>query len=79
MTTTQAHTIETPTAQPVTYHWIATVQTGRGLIVTNDGQVTAVPGLHTHTTTYNAVMANLTEKHGTDFGLLFISITPDQL
>jgi hypothetical protein len=67
------------TATPVSYHWIATVQTGSGRIETNDGHVSAVPGAHTHTGTYNAVLANLTERHGMDFGLLFFSLTPDQL
>lgn len=78
MTAQQTET-PTETEEPVTYHWIATVQTGRGRIETNDGPVTAVPGVHTHTSTYRAVLANLTEKYGTDFGLLFFALTPDRL
>jgi len=70
---------EPTTPEPVTYHWIATVQTGRGRIETNDGPVSAIPGVHTHTSTYQAVLANLTEKYGTDFGLLFLALEPDQL
>ncbi|MFD9603295.1 hypothetical protein [Streptomyces sp. NPDC059970] len=73
--TTQTET----TAAPVTYHWIATVQTSRGQIVTNDGPVDVTPGVHTHTSTYNAVIANLTEKHGQEFGLLFFSLAPNRL
>lgn len=73
--TTQTET----TAAPVTYHWIATVQTSNGLIKTNDGPVSAIPGIHTHTSTYNAILANLKEMHGPNFGLLFFSLTPDQL
>ncbi|MCX4605463.1 hypothetical protein OG402_33900 [Streptomyces anulatus] len=71
------------TAQPEatvrTYHWIATIQTDRGQIATDDGPVTAVPGVHTHTTTYQAIQDNLTEKHGSNFAVLFFSLTPDQL
>lgn len=66
-------------ATPVAYHWVATVQTGRGQIETHDGPIDAIPGIHTHTSTYRAVLANLIEKYGQDFGLLFLSITPDQL
>ncbi|WP_329217353.1 hypothetical protein [Streptomyces microflavus] len=71
-------TTQTETPEPVIYHRIATVQNARGLIATYDGPVPAVPGIHTHTSTYNAVMANLKEKFGSDFGLLFFSLTPDQ-
>lgn len=70
---------EATTPAPVTYHWIATVQTGRGRIETNDGPVGVIPGVHTHTSTYQAVLANLTEKYGQDFGLLFFALEPNQL
>ncbi|AVH59975.1 MULTISPECIES: hypothetical protein [Streptomyces] len=70
---------EATTTAPVTYHWIATVQTERGRIETNDGPVDAIPGVHTHTSTYRAVLANLTEKYGPDFGLLFFALEADQL
>ncbi|MDR3081048.1 MAG: hypothetical protein LBV60_08990 [Streptomyces sp.] len=63
----------------VTYHWIATVQTGDGRLNTHDGPVTAVPGVHTHTSTYRAVLANLIEKYGDDFGLVFFALEPNQL
>ncbi|GGS41523.1 hypothetical protein F2B00_22100 [Streptomyces parvus] len=72
--TTQA---ETP--EPVTYHWIATIQTARGQIATDDGPVTAVPGVHTHTTIYQNIQAYLEEKYGANFVVLFFSLTPDQL
>ncbi|MFE9777749.1 hypothetical protein ACFYPA_06280 [Streptomyces sp. NPDC005775] len=72
-------TAQTETATAVTYHWIATVQTGRGQIATDDGPVTAVPGVHTHTSTYQAIHANLAEKYGPNFVVLFFSLTPDQL
>lgn len=67
------------TAATVAYHWIATVQTDRGQIVTEDGPATAVPGVHTRTTTYNAVRAHLAEKYGANFVVLFFSLAPDQL
>lgn len=70
---------ETTETASVTYHWIATVQTGDGRISTNDGPVNAIMGVHTHTSTYRAVLANLTEKYGPDFGLLFFALEPDQL
>lgn len=67
------------TATALTYHWIATIQTARGQIATDDGPVTAVPGIHTHTTTYQAIQDNLTEKYGANFVVLFFSLAPDQL
>ncbi|MER7806145.1 hypothetical protein [Streptomyces sp900116325] len=73
--TTQPET----TTEAVTYHWVATVQTDRGQIVTHDGRVEVIPRVHTHASTYNAVIANLTEMHEQGFGLLFFSLTPDQL
>lgn len=69
---------ETATAQPVAYHWIATVEVS-GRIVTSDGPIDAIPGVHTHTSTYRAVLANLTARYGANFGLLYFSLTPDQL
>ncbi|MGW5291511.1 hypothetical protein [Streptomyces bacillaris] len=72
-------TAQTETPEPVTYHWIATIQTGRGQIATDDGPVTAVPGVHTHTSTYQAIHGSLTEKYGANFVVLFFSLTPDQL
>lgn len=72
-------TTPTETPEPVTYHWIATVQTDRGQIATDDGPVTAVPGIHTRTTTYNAIHANLAEKYGSNFVVLFFSLEPNQL
>lgn len=66
-------------ATALTYHWIATIQTARGQIATDDGPVTAVPGVHTHTTTYQNIQAYLEEKYGSNFVVLFFSLTPDQL
>lgn len=66
-------------AAPVAYHWIAAVQTAAGGIDTHDGAIDVIPGLHTYTGTYTAVMANLNEMHPRGFALLFFSLTPDQL
>ncbi|MGH3584690.1 MAG: hypothetical protein ACRDQ0_00035 [Pseudonocardia sp.] len=71
---------DTPTAQPIAYHWVATIQTAGGVIATDDGSIDAVPGVHTHTSTYRAVQACIAKTRGTeDYVLLFFSLTPDRL
>ncbi|MGW2367138.1 hypothetical protein ACWCZ5_16340 [Streptomyces sp. NPDC001667] len=65
---------------PVKYHWVMTVQTADGRQGTYDGPIDVVPGIHTHTSTYNVVRKFLTEQMGTDrLTVLFFAIAPDQL
>lgn len=42
--------------EPVQYHWIMTVQTPGGQIATNDGPIGVIPGMHTHTSSYQTVL-----------------------
>lgn len=78
--TAQTETTQASLAAPVAHHWIATIQTTSGLIATDDGSIDAIPGVHTHTSTFRAVQACIAEMRGTDdYVLLFFSLTPDQL
>ncbi|MEU5429960.1 hypothetical protein AB0H73_30805 [Streptomyces olivoreticuli] len=66
--------------EPVVHHWIMTVQTADGRQGTYDGPIDVVPGVHTHTSTYDVVRKFLAEQMGTErFTVLFFAIAPDQL
>lgn len=81
MTTAPAETT-TPTSQPdpISFHWVMTVQTNDGRQATNDGKISAVPGLHTHETTFQAVRNAMKDVVGTDhFTVVFYSLTPNQI
>jgi len=78
-TTTTEATTPTSQPEPISLHWIMTIQTSDGRQGTNDGKVPAVPGVHTHETTYNAVRAHMKDWIGTDnFTVVFFSLTPNQ-
>lgn len=65
---------------PISFHWIMTVQTNDGRQATNDGKVGAVPGLHTHETTFRAVRDSMKGLVGTDhFTVVFFSLTPNAI
>jgi len=77
-TTTEAATQASP-PEPITLHWIMTIQTSDGRQGTNDGQISAVPGVHTHAETYTVVRAHMKDWIGTDnFTVVFFSLTPNQ-
>lgn len=62
----------------VRYHWIMTVQTARGQILTRDGGVDVVPGAHTEATTYSALFASMKEAMGgADVVVLFYRAVPE--
>lgn len=64
----------------VTYHWIMTVQTGDGRQGTNDGRIDAIPGIHTHESTYTTVLKSMKQWIGAeDTTVLFFSLAPYQL
>lgn len=72
----------TPTqaADAVALHWIMTAQTSDGRQGTNDGRISAVPGLHTRASTYTAVRKAMTEWLGTDnFTVVFFSLAPNEI
>jgi len=65
---------------PITLHWIMTAQTDDGRQGTNDGRIAATPGVHTHESTYTAVLKAMEEWMGTPhFTVIFFSLTPDQI
>lgn len=79
MTTTATETNKTSTPEPISLHWIMTVQTSDGRQGTNDGKITAVPGTHTRQQTFTAIRAHMKDWIGTDnFTVVFYSIAPDQ-
>nr|WSZ21161.1 hypothetical protein OH837_48820 [Streptomyces canus] len=65
---------------PISFHWVMTVQTNDGRQATNDGKIGAIPGVHTHETTYQAIRTSMTDLVGTDhFTVVFFSITPNAI
>ena len=65
---------------PITLHWIMTAQTDDGRQGTNDGRIAATPGVHTHESTYTAVLKAMEEWMGTPhFTVTFFSLTPNHL
>jgi hypothetical protein len=65
---------------PVVFHWIMTVQTTSGHQGTNNGLVTATPGMHTHESTYASVLKGMEEWIGTpQISVLFFSLEPNTL
>lgn len=68
----------TPT--PVAHHWIMTVQTSDGRQGTNDGTIGAIPGTHTHATTYTAIRKSMADWMGTtEFTVVFFSLEPNEI
>lgn len=79
MTTTATEAAEASTPEPISLHWIMTVQTSDGRQGTNDGKISAVPGVHTRETTFAAIRKHMKDWIGTDnFTVVFYSLTPDQ-
>lgn len=71
---------QTTQTEPVTYHWIISVHTSDGRQASNDGRITAIPGVHTHESTYAAVKKTVTDWLGTDdYNVIFFSLTPNQI
>jgi hypothetical protein len=61
-------------------HWIMTALSPRGLQGTFDGSINAVPGMHTHTSSYNVIRDIVADKIGSaEFVVLFFSLTPDAI
>lgn len=81
MTTTDAENTTAPTyPDPVKHHWIMTVQTSDGRQGTNNGAINVTPGLHTHESTYLAVLKSMEQWIGTEsFTVQFFSLAPNQL
>jgi len=80
MTTTAETATPAQHPDPISFHWIMTVQTNDGRQVTNDGKVGAVPGLHTRETTFQAVRDSMKGLVGTDnFTVLFFSLAPNAI
>ena len=64
----------------IEFHWIMTVQTADGLQGSFDGQINAVPGIHTHTSSYNVVRDHMADNVGTSqFAVLFFLLEPNAL
>lgn len=81
MTTNTPETATAPT-QPdaINYHWIMTVRSEDGRQGTNDGRISAIPGVHTHESTYQAVRKSVEEWMGTEhLTVVFFSLTPNQI
>lgn len=77
--TTAEGTIQSGHSDPIYLHWIMTVQTGDGRQGTNNGRISATPGLHTHESTYVAVLKQMEQWLGTsDLTVLFFSLTSNQ-
>jgi len=80
VTATATETAEPSTPEPISLHWIMTVQTSDGRQGTNDGKITAVPGTHTRETTFTAIRKHMADWIGTDnFTVVFYSLTPNQI
>jgi hypothetical protein len=81
--------VTTQTAKPPTtaghpdeviHHWIMTVETNDGRQGTNDGVIGAIPGEHTHQSTYSAVRQAMRQWIGTDdFTVVFYSLNRNDL
>ncbi|MFD3569688.1 hypothetical protein [Streptomyces sp. NPDC058667] len=80
MTTTTNATApaEQPTAVP--HHFLITLQTGDGRVVTNDGTIPVIPGAHTRMDTLKAVRQQVMEQWALrgQCIVLFFSLEPDQ-
>ncbi|MEU1043930.1 hypothetical protein ABZ400_02085 [Streptomyces sp. NPDC005897] len=77
MTSTQPETPVTSQPDAIGLHWVMTVQTNDVRQATNDGKISAVPGVHTRETTFQAVQQAMTNVVGTDhFTVLFYSLAP---
>ena len=80
MTTTAETTATTGHPDPITFHWVMTVQTHDGRQATNDGKISAIPGVHDHQGTYQAVRNSMKDLVGTDhFTVVFFSLTPNAI
>lgn len=66
--------------EPVTYHWMISVQTADGRHASNDGRISVTPGVHTRESTYAAVRNGVSDWLGTDdFSVVSFSLGPNQL
>ncbi|MFG2872928.1 hypothetical protein [Streptomyces sp. NPDC048338] len=80
MTTTANTTVPAALPAPVPHHFILTVQTDDGRMVTQDGTVPVVPGIHTRMATYTTLREQVGEHWGLSrFTVLFFSLEPNQL
>ncbi|MFB7937350.1 hypothetical protein [Streptomyces sp. NPDC056049] len=80
MTTTANATVPAEQPAPVPHHFVITLQTGDGRMVTNDGTIPVVPGLHTRMQTYTAVREQIQQSWGLDAcTVLYFSLEPNQL
>ncbi|MFD3334946.1 hypothetical protein ACFWV1_20185 [Streptomyces sp. NPDC058700] len=80
MTTTTNATIPAEQPAPVPHHFLITLQTGDGRVVTSDGIIPVIPGIHTRMDTLKAVRQHVTEQwalRGQCVVLLF-ALEPDQ-
>ncbi|MEU7149185.1 hypothetical protein AB0B15_14285 [Streptomyces sp. NPDC045456] len=66
--------------QEIQHHWIMSIQSGDGRMTTDDGSIGVIPGVHTHTQTFNTVRDLLLDKYAFPAAIVvFFSVTPDQL
>lgn len=65
-------------SDPVTFYWLATIETTRGVQTTCDGTMPATPGAHTRMTTARAVMDFLKKRHG-ELVVLFLYLEPNEI
>jgi hypothetical protein len=65
---------------PITHHWVMTVQDADGRQGTNDGQIGAVPGIHTDESTFTTVLNGMKKWMGTEnITVLFYRLAPNEI
>jgi hypothetical protein len=70
----------TNAAPVVAYHWIMTVQTDDGRQGTNDGQIGALPGIHTDESTYTTVLNGMKKWMETEqVTVVFYRLVPNAI
>jgi hypothetical protein len=82
MTTTTETEATTPSSpEPVSFHWIITVQWNNGRQAgTYDGSVDITAGINTRSSVYSDLRKHMGQVVGTDqFVVLFFSLAPNQI
>ncbi|MGW5776050.1 hypothetical protein [Streptomyces sp. NPDC003863] len=81
MATTTNTTVPAEQATSVQYHFLITLQIEGGRIITNDGTISVVPGLHTRQGILPVVRDQIMQQWGLAGGciVLFFALEPNQL
>jgi len=74
VTTTEQH------SQPVTHHWIITVQKSNGQSTWRAGQIAVAPGPSARSETFMTLLNHIQQELRTDqFAVMFFSLAPDAI